>query len=223
LDAEPLQQPSRVLLVEDHTSFREALAYVFGRAPEFTVVAQAGSFSEASKFVGEGADIAVVDLGLPDGDGAELIRRLRRSNRHCTPLVLTASLDPSQLALAVEAGAAGVMHKSSALDDIVGAAESLRRGEMPFSRETNELLRVAGRTRSSDRASRRLAESFTSREKEVLGALAEGLENAEIADRLGISVRTTRTHMMHILGKLGASSRLHALILAVRCGAVYIK
>jgi DNA-binding NarL/FixJ family response regulator len=215
--------PSRVLLVEDHTSFRESLAYVFDHEPEFSVAAQAGTFAEASEMLAEGVDLAVVDLGLPDGDGAELVRRLRRTNRQCSILVLTASLDPSYLALAVEAGAAGVMHKSSALDDIVDAASSLRRGEIPFSRETNELLRLAGRTRSDDLASRKLAASFTEREKEVLQALAEGLENAEISARLGISIRTTRTHMMHILGKLGATSRLHALVLAVRCGAVEIR
>lgn len=225
MDEHPSQkEPSRILLVEDHTSFREALAYVFDREPEFSVAAEAGSFAEASAMLdGGGVDLAVIDLGLPDGDGTELIRRLRQTNRQCPALVLTASLDPSYLALAVEAGAAGIMHKSSALDDIVGAAMSLRRGEIPFSRETEELLRLAGRTRSDDLASRKLAASFTSREREVLRALAEGLENAEISTRLGISIRTTRTHMMHILNKLGAHSRLHALILAVRCGAVAIR
>jgi DNA-binding NarL/FixJ family response regulator len=217
------EEPSRVLLIEDHTSFREALAHVFDGEPDFFVVAEAGSFAEASRMLDDGVDLAVIDLGLPDGDGTELIRRLRRTNRQCPTLVLTASLDPSSLARAVEAGAAGVMHKSSALDDIVAAASSLRRREIPFSRETEELLRLAGRTRSDDLASRKLAASFTDREREVLEALAEGLENAEISTRLGISIRTTRTHMMHILGKLGATSRLHALILAVRCGAVEIR
>lgn len=214
------EEPSRVLLIEDHTSFREALAYVFDMEPEFSVAAEAGTFAEASEKLGEGVDLAVVDLGLPDGDGTELIRRI---NRRCPTLVLTASLDPSRLALAVEAGAAGVMHKSSALDDIVDAASSLRRGEIPFSRETDELLRLAGRTRSDDLASRKLAASFTNREREVLHTLAEGLENAQISARLGISIRTTRTHMMHILTKLGATSRLHALVLAVQCGAVDIR
>ncbi len=224
MDAHPSQEePSRVLLVEDHTSFREALAYVFDREPEFSVAAEAGSFTEASGMLDGGVNLAVIDLGLPDGDGMEIIRRLRRTNRRCPVLVLTASLDPSYLALAVEAGAAGIMHKSSALDDIVDAATSLRRGEIPFSRETEELLRLAGRTRSDDLSSRKLAASFTNREREVLHALAEGLENAEISTRLGISIRTTRTHMMHILNKLGANSRLHALILAVRCGAVDIR
>lgn len=226
MDAEPMQkmqeEPGRILLIEDHTSFREALAYTFDLEPEFSVAAQAGTFAEASTTLREGLDLAIIDLGLPDGDGTELIRRLRRINRRCPILVLTASLDPASLALAVEAGAAGVIHKSSALDDIVAAASSLRRGEIPFSRETDELLRLAGRTRSDDLASRKLAASFTTREKEVLRALAEGLENADISTRLGISIRTTRTHMMHILTKLGATSRLHALILAVRCGAVEI-
>ncbi|AHY46482.1 Response regulator containing a CheY-like receiver domain and an HTH DNA-binding domain [Rubrobacter radiotolerans] len=221
MEADPARQ-SRVLLVEDHLSFREALAYVLNEEPRLTVSAQAGTVAEGLARLEE-AEIAVVDLGLPDGDGVDLIRSFRRADRGNRSIALTAAVEPAELARAVEAGASGVIHKSTALDGIVDAILLLREGEIPFSRETEELLRLADRTRSRDHEARRIAESFTDREREVLSALARGLENAEIASKLGISVRTQRTHMMHIANKLGAHSRLHALVLAVRYGVVDIR
>lgn len=88
---------TRILLVEDHTSFRQALAYLFEAEPEFTVVAHVGSMAEVREAIKEPGkvDIAVVDLGLPDGDGVDLIREL--SDVNVTTLVLSASVDHVQL------------------------------------------------------------------------------------------------------------------------------
>ena len=103
---------NRVLLVDDHATFREPLAFMFEREPDFEVVAQAGSLTEARCMLG-GADLAVVDLDLPDGDGTELLGELRAANPRGMVLVLTASSDREAHARAVEAGAAGVLHKSA--------------------------------------------------------------------------------------------------------------
>ncbi len=119
---------NRVLLVDDHASFREMLALVFDREPEFEVVAQAGSLAEARRML-DGVDLAVVDLDLPDGDGTELIGELRAVNPQATVLVLTASAERETYARAVEAGAAGVVHKSVHLEDVISAARRLARGE----------------------------------------------------------------------------------------------
>ena len=110
----------RVLLVDDHLSFREAMAIVFGLQPDITVVAQAGSLAEARDVLAD-VDLAVVDLGLPDGSGLDLIGELRAVNPQGAVLVLTASSDRAQFARAVEAGAAGVLHKSTPLHELVGA------------------------------------------------------------------------------------------------------
>jgi DNA-binding NarL/FixJ family response regulator len=213
---------SRILLVEDHSSFREALAHTLEKKSELSVAAQAGSLAEGREVL-DGIDIAVVDLALPDGDGVELIRELHARNPRCLVLVLSASVDPAQHARAVEAGAAGVINKAASLAKIIDAVQSLAKGETPFSQENNELLRFASRHRERDRKAQRTLDLLTPREREVLQALSEGLENAEIAQRLNMTISTQRTHMVHIFDKLGARSRLQALVLAVRCGAIDIR
>ena len=215
----------RILLVEDHASFRQTLAFVFDRETEFEVVAQAGSLAEARQVIdGLEADLGVMDLSLPDGEGIELIKDLRAANPQFAALVLTASLDRAEHARAVESGAAGIMHKSAGVDEILDATRRLAEGETLLSQEELiELLRLAGQSREEEREARASIEQITPREKEVLQALAEGLSNKEIAAKLHVSVDTERTHMMNILNKLGVHSRLQALLFAARHGLVEIR
>ncbi len=204
----------RLLLVEDHASFRQTLALVFDQQPDFEVVAQAGSLGEARRVMrGREADLGVIDLALPDGEGVELIEDLREVNPLFAALVLTASLDRTEHARAIEAGAAGVLHKSADVDEIMDATRRLAAGETLISpEELAEMLHLAGESREA-RAS---IEQLTRRELQVLKTLAEGLSNKEIAERLHMSVDTERTHMMNILNKLGVHSRLQALLFAAR-------
>ncbi|MGH3090632.1 MAG: response regulator, partial [Rubrobacteraceae bacterium] len=142
----------RVLLVEDHAIFRELFATAFERETGVEVVAQAGSLAEAGEKLDElsgGVDVAVVDLGLPDGDGTDLIGELRANNPHAVALVLTASFDPSSHARAVAAGAAGILHKSSSIETVMDAMRRLSSGEVLLSqKEVIELLRLADRERT---------------------------------------------------------------------------
>src|SRR5215203_4187512 len=198
--------PIRVLLVEDHASFRQALAFMLEREPGFEVAEQVGSLAEVRELdweALENVEVAIVDLALPDGDGLDLIEDFSSQPRTMT-LVLSASLEPGRFARAVEAGASGVLHKSTPIKDIVEAVRKLRAGEA--------LLSPA-----------EVVERLTPREKEVLQALAEGLESREIAEKLNVSVETERTHMVNILHKLGVHSRLQALVFAARYGVVEIR
>jgi DNA-binding NarL/FixJ family response regulator len=172
----------------------------------------------------EEVDVAVLDLGLPDGYGADLIREIRQANPRSQALVLSASLDRSEIARAVEAGAAGVLHKTAHLDEVVEAVERLRRGEtlVPLG-EVLELLRFAGSERRQEYEARRAIESLTPREVEVLRALAEGLDSEAISQKLHISIRTERNHIQSILKKLGVHSRLQALVFAMRHGVVELR
>jgi DNA-binding NarL/FixJ family response regulator len=215
----------RLLLVEDHASFRQTLALVFDQQPDFEVVAQAGSLDEARRMMrGREADLGVIDLGLPDGEGVELIEEVREANPHFAALILTASLDRAEHARAVEAGAAGVLHKSAEVDEILDATRRLAAGETLISaEELVEILLLAGQSREDEREARTSIEQLTPREMQVLRALAEGLTNKEIAERLHMSVDTERTHMMNILSKLGVHSRLQALLFAARYGLVEIR
>jgi two-component system nitrate/nitrite response regulator NarL len=218
--------PIRVLLVEDHASFRQALAFMLEREPGFEVAGQVGSLAEARQLNGEvleNVEVAIVDLALPDGDGLELIEDFSSEPR-MTTLVLSASLEPGRFARAVEAGASGVLHKSTPIKDIVEAVQMLRAGEALLSpAEVVEMLRLVGRERQEELAARQAVERLTPREKEVLEALAEGLESKEIAEKLNVTVETERTHMVNILHKLGVHSRLQALVFAARYGVVRIR
>jgi len=221
---EDLEEEVRILLIEDHATVREALAATFEREEGFEVVGQAGSIEEARGMLGmESVDVAVVDLGLPDGYGGDLIKDIREANPHAQALVLSASLERAQIAQAVQSGAAGVLNKTAPLDEVVGAVERLRAGEtlMPLS-EVVEMLRFAGARREEEHEARRAVESLTPREREVLQALAEGLDSAGIAERLNISLRTMRNHMASILSKLGVHSQLQALVFALRHGVVEV-
>ena len=215
---------NRVMLIEDHTSFRQTLAFVLNNEPDFEVVAEAASISEARSIIareGSGIDLAVVDLDLPDGDGTEIIPVLRAANPNFAALVLTASLDREDLARTVEAGAAGILHKSADLDDILTAIRSVASGgKLLSNNEIVEMLRLASRTRERERDARRAADQLTPRELDVLEALANGLSNKQIAERLHISLETERTHIMNIMTKLGAHSRLQALLFCLRYGIV---
>jgi len=214
-----------LLLVEDHASFRQTLARVFDQEPDFEVVAQAGSLSEARRVMeGREVDLGIIDLSLPDGEGVELIEDLREANPLFAALVLTASLDREDHARAVEAGAGGVLHKSADVDEILDATRRLVAGETLFSsEELVALLRLAGQSREEEREARENIEQLTPREMEVLKALGKGLSNKEIAQSLHMSVDTERTHMMNILSKLGVHSRLQALLFAARYGIIELR
>jgi DNA-binding NarL/FixJ family response regulator len=161
---------------------------------------------------------------LPDGDGLELIEDLSSNEPQIMTLVLSASLESGRFARAIEAGAGGVLHKSTPIKDIIEAVRRLEAGEALLSPgEVIEMLRLVSREREEKREVLQAIEKLTSREKEILRSLAEGLESREIAEKLNITVETERTHMVNILHKLGVHSRLQALVFAARHGLVEIR
>jgi DNA-binding NarL/FixJ family response regulator len=222
-----LEEVVRILLVEDHATVREAVASAFEREADFEVVGQAGSLAEARRLLEEEqqtVDVAVIDLGLPDGYGADLIKNLREAQPQAQALVLSAILDRAQIARAVEAGAAGVRGKMAHLAEVVDAVRRLTAGErlMPL-QEVVELLRFAGEQREQEYEARQAIEKLTPREIEVLQALAEGFDSEQIAERLHISLRTEPNHTANILSKLEVHSQLQALVFALRHGVVEIR
>jgi DNA-binding NarL/FixJ family response regulator len=204
----------RVLLVDDHAAFRQPLAFMLGREPGLVVIGQAGSLAEARPLL-NGVDVAVIDLDLPDGHGADLIQEVQIANPASMVLVLSASHDAREHARAVEAGAVGVLHKAASLAEVIAAVRRLGAGEPLLApREVVALLRPATRPPTV---------VLTAREHDVLVALADGLADKEIAARLHLSTETVRTHMVNILSKLGVHSRLQALLVALRQGLVSLR
>jgi DNA-binding NarL/FixJ family response regulator len=217
----------RIMVVDDHDTFRDPLAFMLEREPDLTVVARPRSLSEAREdlqSVEHAVDVAIVDLSLPDGSGTDLIRELRSSLPRATALVLSATTDQKHLASAIEAGAAGVMHKSAPMSDLVEAVRRLAAGEQLLSQqEVIGALRLLVRVRESNREAQLAIDRLTPREREVLQALAEGWSDKEIATRLHVGVGTVHSHVTNILSKLDVSSRLQALVFAVRHGVVTIE
>jgi DNA-binding NarL/FixJ family response regulator len=168
-------------------------------------------------------DVVVVEFALPDGSGGDLIRELRDVNPRAQALVLTERLDRRQIAEAIESGAAGTLSTSVSLDDVVAAVRRLQAGEtlLPLD-EIVELMRFAVRQRQLEREERITIDRLTPRERQVLQALAQGLDAQAVADRLHITVRTERNHVANILMKLGVHSQLQAVLLAVRYGVVSV-
>ena len=217
----------RIMVVDDHDTFRDPLAFMLEREPDLEVVARPRSLSEAREVLedaGLAVDVAIVDLNLPDGSGTALIRELASSRPRAMALVLSASTDQEHLAGAIEAGAAGVMHKSAPMSDLVEAVRRLAAGEQLLSQqEVIEALRFLVRVREIHREAQLAIDRLTPRKREVLRALAEGLSDKEIARRLHVGVGTVYSHVASILSKLEVSSRLQALVFAVRYGLVTIE
>jgi DNA-binding NarL/FixJ family response regulator len=212
----------KIMLVDDHAVFRKALSFVLAHQDDMEVVSQAGTLRDARETLHEHAvDIAVVDLSLPDGDGVDLIRDLRRANPHAAILVLSASDRRRDFARAVEAGASGICQKTADVNEVLGAIRRLAQGEALLGpAEVIDYLRMAGEERQRDWAAQGRLSQLTRREREVLVALADGLSDKEIGERLAVSPETIRSHMVSIFAKLNVDSRLQALLFAMRHGAV---
>jgi DNA-binding NarL/FixJ family response regulator len=222
-DSERIGQEIRVLLVDDHLSFRQPLAFMLMREPDITIIGQAGTVAEARPLLPE-ADIALIDLDLPDGEGIDLIQELHAVNPQAFALVLTGYSTNVLVARALEAGAVGVIHKARPVSEVVEAIRRVHAGESLLSvRETIELLRFITRQREQEQAVQATIDRLTPREREVLQALAAGLSDREIAHQLLVSIETVRTHMVNVLHKLEVDSRLKALVFAVKHGLVTIE
>ena len=132
MQGEELATRTRVMLIEDQPDFRRLMVALLDRQPDLEVVAQAGSLTEAREHAAVVRfDVAVLDLGLPDGNGADLISDLRGANPEVAVLILSASLDPASLERAAQAGASEIMDKLSTPGELIGAIRRLGTAESP--------------------------------------------------------------------------------------------
>lgn len=199
----------KLLVVDDHPVVRSGLSALLASAPEVEVVGAASSGHEALDLAEElNPDVVLCDLRLGDGlDGVDVTAALRK--RGTAVLILTTYDNDSDIARAVLAGAAGYLLKDAEPDDIIAGVLDAAAGRLVLSRELE------------GRVVERLSEGvpqLSAREIDVLGLVAEGLSNREIAKRLFISEGTVKTHLVHAFSKLGADSRTGAVATARRHG-----
>ncbi|SFT61866.1 two component transcriptional regulator, LuxR family [Geodermatophilus amargosae] len=197
----------RVFLVDDHEVVRRGVAEVLEDDPALMVVGEAGSLAEAlARGPAVRPDVVVVDMRLPDGDGAEVVRRLGERLPGVRCLVLSSYADEAAVAAAAAAGAAGYLVKQVRGADLVSAVRTVAAGgTLP-----GWPGRRPGATGDGDR---RLA-SLTEQERTVLTLIGEGLTNRQIGERMGLAEKTVKNYTSHLLAKLGLERRTQAAILA---------
>lgn len=206
----------RVLLVEDHASYRQAIDTVIQIEEDLTVVGHAPRVDEAVAAAAD-ADVALIDLDLSGQDGVGAIIAIRERNPDVACIVLSALSDDITLGRAIEAGASAVLHKSIEIPQLLDVVRKVARGEtfLPPT-ETSRRLQALAASRNDQWHVRMLKEAITPREQEVLELLAVGHDNRQIGRRLGISPETVQTHIRNILAKLAVGSRLEAVVKALR-------
>lgn len=205
----------RVLIVEDHQVVAEGLRALIDREPDLEVAAVIGSLEEANQVPKDlGIDVVLADFRLPDGNGAEAVAAIRKGRRRLEALFLSAVESPAALMSAIQAGARGYVLKARAASEVVGAVRRVARGEMLISSaKLAELIEVKGEQTH-------LYDTLTSREREVLRLMAQGLDNHEVAQRLGIRYGTARSHVRNLLAKLEVHNKMQAVVRAAELGLV---
>jgi NarL family two-component system response regulator LiaR len=221
----------KVLIVDDHQVVRQGLRTFLELHSDIRVVGEAADGVEAVQMVGELAPhVVLMDLVMPRLDGIQATRQIVASESSAHVIVLTSFAEDGQVFPALQAGASSYLLKDVSPDDLVGAIRAAYQGEPRLhpdvARKLMEAMRSApGRTnagspgsRGAEVASPAAAADLTERELEVIRAVARGASNLEIAREFFISEKTVKTHISHILAKLGLKDRTQLAIFAIRNG-----
>jgi len=212
-----------VAIVDDHPIVRAGMKAVLEATDDIVVVAEGQNAAEALQIVEQHApNVLVLDIYLPDTSGIDVTRRLKGQNTSTAILVLTAHDDSQMIFELLENGAVGYVLKDDALEMLANAVRAASRGESWLSpMVASQVVRRAVSQQQSSHTSPEagtVESDLTPREFEILCLLAEGLDNAAIAEHLTVTKRTIQNHISNIYGKLGVTSRVEAILYAIRQG-----
>ena len=203
----------RVLVVDDHAIVREGLRTFLSLQDGIEVAGEAGDGREAiTQAERLRPDVVLMDLVMPEVDGVQAMRELRERVPGARVIVLTSFLEDDRLLPAVRAGAAGYLLKNVEPSELARAVRTADAGEALIDPA------VAARLVDALASDHRPEQPLTAREQDVLDLLARGYANKRIARELGIAEKTVKTHVSHVLAKLGVSDRTQAALYAVRHG-----
>lgn len=208
----------RILVVDDHDQFREGLVALLAATDGVEVVGTASDGRAAATLALDlQPDVILMDLHMPGLNGVEATARIVQSSPHISVLVLTMMEDEDSVFAAVRAGARGYLLKGARRGEIVRAIEAVGAGEVIFGPGIADRMMTYFRGIRT-RPSAEVFPQLTQRERVILGRIAEGLENNEIARELGLSVKTVRNHASNIFAKLQVAHRAQAIIVAREAG-----
>jgi NarL family two-component system response regulator LiaR len=222
----PGSRPIRILICDDHRILGDALALMVGMDDGLELVAD--PFNRAETAVAAIAqfepDVVLMDVDLPGMNGIEATRAIVAERPSTKVVVMSGSSDPdAMLVAAVGAGAAGFLPKSEAASKILAAVRAAAEGEPLLDSTTlMRVLRQVGEAEANRGALDQKTNRLTGREVEILQSVAQGESNADIANALFLSVHTVQTHVRNILVKLEVHSKLQAVALAVKAGAITV-
>jgi len=212
--------PIRLMLVDDHEIVRTGLRMMLEAEPDMEIVAEVESGEEALERVGECLpDVVIMDVSLPGMGGAETTRTLRDRHPEIRILALTIHEDARYFFQMLDAGAAGYLPKRAAPTDLVGAIHTVYQGHVYlYPSLATALVGDYLQRAETGGDEQRSVDDLTSRQRQVLTLIAEGLSNADIADRLDISVKTVARHRENIMARLSLHSRTELVKYAIRKG-----
>lgn len=212
----PLSPTIRVLIVDQHLAFRDALATRLQTEPDLAVLAKAHTAEFASSvLVGRSADVILLDADLPDQSAIAFCAEMTRRPDPPRIVMLAVASKPERIVAAVRAGAAAWVRKDQSIDYLLGVIRGVVHGEnwLP-PRELREVLRLLIEDQDHRRDSDDLLAVLTPRERDVLFLLVEGAGRSEVAKQLQLSANTVRTHLHSLMSKFGVHSTLEVVALA---------
>ncbi len=211
----PDPDPIRVLIVDDHAVVREGLRTFLELQDGIAVAGEASDGEQAVARAAElSPDVILMDLVMPRLDGVGAMRALRERSPSSRVIVLTSFLDDDRLMPALAAGAAGYLLKDVEPAELARAVRGACAGEALI--DPTVAARLLGNLSGPSRPPNDVLEQLTRREREVLDLIADGYSNKRIALELGVAEKTVKTHVGHLLAKLGVADRTQAALLAVR-------
>jgi DNA-binding NarL/FixJ family response regulator len=215
--------PLRIIVADDHEVVRQGIRAVLQSQPEWEVCAEASNGREAiDKTIELKPDMVVLDVAMPEVNGLVAVREILQNRPETKILMLTMHESEQIIREVLEAGAHGYLLKSDAGRDLVSAVTALNRNKRFFTSKVAEMV-LENVTRSKLRPEVAVKDVLTAREREVVQLLAEGHSTREVAEVLGLSVKTAETHRSNVMRKLDLHSVSELVLYAVRNNLVQLK
>src|SRR5262245_8991635 len=203
---------TRILLVDDHTLFRESIARLLSREPDLDVVAHCGSIQEGLRTLSErSVDLVLLDYDLGQRKGNDFLRLARDAGVEAKMLIVTAGVDPGRAAELIRAGISGIFLKRDSAASLAQSIRDIMAGKVSFDRQVFEQAMVRVESSRAEPATGAL----TDRERQVLTSVFEGLANKEIAARLGVSESSVKATIQQLFAKTGVRTRSQLVRIAL--------